>query len=298
VFAVSNLQQDVTGMRTGIADRLTVRTMAEPDLDVALGWAAAEGWNPGLADAACFRRADPDGFLMGWLDGEPVAALSVVRYGPAFGFLGLYIARPDRRGQGLGYRLWQAGMAHLRGAVIGLDGVPAQQANYARSGFALAHRNVRFGGSPRVEVIRDPRLRRIGPSLVESVLDYDRPFFAGPREAFMRCWLRPDARMAMALVDDGGVRGYGVIRACREGHKIGPLFADGEHEADTLFRALAASADGSTIFLDLPEPNQAAVALATRHGLSAVFETARMYRGADPGLPLARTYGMTTFELG
>jgi hypothetical protein len=32
--------------------------------------------------------------------------------------------------------------------------------------------------------------------------------------------------------------------------------------------------------------------------LYPVFETARMYRGRVPDLSLARTYGITTFELG
>ena len=89
-----------------------------------------------------------------------------------------------------------------------------------------------------------------------------------------------------------------MFRACCEGYKIGPLFADGEHEADDLFRALAACAGGSPVFLDLPEPNRAAVELATRYGLSPVFETARMYKGPRPDMSLSRTYGITTFELG
>jgi hypothetical protein len=29
-----------------------------------------------------------------------------------------------------------------------------------------------------------------------------------------------------------------------------------------------------------------------------VFETARMYRNGDPGLPVERIFGITTFELG
>ena len=37
-------------------------------------------------------------------------------------------------------------MARLEGRVVGLDGVVDQQANYQRSGFVLAHRNIRFGG--------------------------------------------------------------------------------------------------------------------------------------------------------
>jgi hypothetical protein len=35
-----------------------------------------------------------------------------------------------------------------------------------------------------------------------------------------------------------------------------------------------------------------------RYSLSPVFETARMYRGEAPNLPLLRIYGITTFELG
>src|SRR5688500_3002210 len=159
-------------------------------------------------------------------------------------------------------------MTYLEDCTVGLDGVVAQQDNYARSGFVLAHRNVRFGGSPQVEPPRDKRLRLVGPDLIAAVLAYDRLFFAAPRAAFLRCWLKPEARTAIAFVEDGTIRGYGVIRECRDGYKIGPLFADGEREADLLFQALAAKAKGVPVFLDLPEPNQAAVQLAARFGLS------------------------------
>lgn len=279
-------------------DGLTIRVMDRVDLDRALQWAAAEGWNPGLRDAECFQAADPDGFLVGCLDDGPVASISVVRYSAEFGFLGLYIVRPDQRGRGFGRRLWQEGMAHLDGCTIGLDGVVAQQPNYARSGFVLAHRNVRYGGTPDRQVPSDIRLQAIGPALTEAVLTYDRSFFPASRESFVRCWLRPDRRAALAFVEDGALRGYGVLRECGSGFKIGPLFADHEEAAALLFQALAAKSGGAQVFLDLPEPNEAAVRLATRHGLAPVFETARMYRGPAPDLPLARIYGITTFELG
>ncbi|WP_114944293.1 GNAT family N-acetyltransferase [Microvirga calopogonii] len=285
-------------MPHGSPDDLTIRVMSRQDLDLAIDWAAAEGWNPGLNDAACFQAADPAGFLMGWLGEEPIVSISVVRYAGSFGFLGLYIVRPDQRGRGFGYRLWQAGMASLEDRIVGLDGVVAQQENYRKSGFVLAHRNVRFGGTPQIETPRSEGLRRVSPEIVEAVVTYDRPFFPAPREAFLRCWLKPDARTAIAFVEDGTIKGYGVVRTCRSGSKVGPLFADGEREADLLFQALAAEAKGGAIFLDLPEPNEAAVRLATRHGLSPVFETARMYRGERPDLPLSKTYGITTFELG
>jgi len=275
---------------------ILIRPMTERDLATAIDWAAAEGWNPGLADAECFRAADPDGFLMLVENGEPAASISVVRYPGRFGFLGFYIARLDRRGRGLGLRLWEAGMARLDGCTVGLDGVVAQQENYARSGFVLAHRNVRYQGAPSLDAAPDPRVVPVRDDLLPTILAFDRAFFPADRSRFLRCWLRPDRR-ALAFVENGSVEGYGVIRACRAGHKIGPLFAPNAGVAAALFSALASGAE-PPIILDVPEPNREAIALALAHGLAPSFETARMYRGPAPDLPLAQIFGIGTFELG
>jgi hypothetical protein len=280
-------------------DDFEVRNMSPDELALAIDWAAREGWNPGLGDAECFYASDPAGFLIGGLGVEPIGCISVVRYDATFAFLGFYIVRPEMRGCGYGYRLWQAGMQRLEGYTVGLDGVIAQQDNYRRSGFVLAHRNIRFGGESGCERPSDPRLIRVRSEMVQGLLRYDRSFFPAGRERFLRCWLRPRCRReGMALVEDGSVRGYGVVRACRTGFKIGPLFADTEDGADLLFRALASTAKGGPLFLDCPEPNQPATRLAARYGLRPVFETARMYRGPLPDLPLSAIYGITTFELG
>ena len=93
---------------------MRIAPMTLADLETALDWAAAEGWNPGLDDAEAFLAADPGGFLMGRVDGEPVASISAVRHSAGFGFLGLYICRPEHRGRGLGWQMWQAAMARLR----------------------------------------------------------------------------------------------------------------------------------------------------------------------------------------
>src|SRR5262249_32246326 len=125
-----------------------IRVMSGADLERTLAWAEAEGWNPGVDDARAFHTADPLGFFMGWLGAEPVAAISVVNYDEGFGFLGLYIVRPEFRARGLGLALWPEALRGRRAKLIGLDGVVAQQANYARSGFRLAYRNIRFRGLP------------------------------------------------------------------------------------------------------------------------------------------------------
>jgi hypothetical protein len=189
-------------------------------------------------------------------------------------------------------------MALLAGRNVALDGVPAQQANYARSGFRLAHRNVRYEG--RGSTLPAPsRVLPLGAQDIDELVAYDRAFFPDDREAFMRCWLQQLGSVTLGVREGGALLGYAVLRPCRSGFKVGPLCAESPDVADELLQALRGRVpEDEPIFLDVPEPNAAAVALAERHGMRACFETARMYTGADPGLPLARQYGITTFELG
>ena len=275
---------------------LHVRVMTRAELDLALDWAAAEGWNPGLHDADAFHAADPNGFLMGFRDDEPIGSISVVRYSADFGFLGFYIVRPEHRGQGHGLALWNAGMRYLSGCNVGLDGVVAQQQNYRKSGFRYAYGNQRHEG---VGGGRMPNgVLPAGEVPLQWVLAYDVPRFPVPRTQFVTNWLRAPGSTAFVAPGDGAVTGYVVIRPCRSGFKIGPLFADDADIADRLFRAAAACASEAPIYLDTPLPNEAAVALARSHDMTPVFETARMYTGHAPDIELQSVFGVTTFELG
>jgi hypothetical protein len=65
-----------------------------------------------------------------------------------------------------------------------------------------------------------------------------------------------------------------------------------------LFAALAERAPAGPLFLDVPEPNAAAAAMAREAGMEPAFETARMYTGAAPAIPVGRVFGVTSFELG
>jgi len=212
------------------------------------------------------------------------------------------MANAQYRGGGYGLQIWKAGMDHLGPRTIGLDGVVAQQQSYARSGFVLAHRNIRFGGPAITSETSDPRLVELGPSrpigLAGSLIAYDQAFFPAERKTFLRAWLAPPGRRTLAFIEENAVRGYGCVRPCRDGYKIGPLFADSTTVEERIFAALTSRLRGSAIFLDVPEPNREARGLAENHGLTPVFETARMYRGSAPELPLDRIFGITSFELG
>jgi ribosomal protein S18 acetylase RimI-like enzyme len=273
-----------------------VRTMTPSDVELSLEWAASEGWNPGKHDARCFRAADPNGFFIGTLHGEPIGCISAVAYDERFGFIGLYLVKPQLRGMGFGMRIWQHGMAYLGNRNVGLDGVVAQQANYRKSGFRLAYRNIRFQGV--VKGVVSARVSSVSGLPFEQWVDYDQRFFPARRPRFLGEWLSLADSVALAVVHNARVTGYGVLRACLAGYKIGPLFADDERIAEELLGALAASVPGQLITLDVPEANPAAVALAERHGMTSIFETARMYTQEPPALPIGHVFGVTSFELG
>ena len=93
------------------ASDLRIRVMRPEEIALAVDWAAGEGWNPGLGDAACFDTVDGEGFLIGEVEGAAAATISCLNYDERFAFLGFYIVRPDLRGCGYGLRIWNAAIA-------------------------------------------------------------------------------------------------------------------------------------------------------------------------------------------
>jgi GNAT superfamily N-acetyltransferase len=290
------LVQPAAAMRK---DNYVIRTMTRGEIDTAVEWAAAEGWNPGLHDADCYHAADPGGFLIGMLGDEPIATISAVRYAASFGFVGFYIVKPQYRGRGYGIQIWNAAMAMLRGRNVGLDGVVDQQENYRKSGFALAYRNIRYQGVGNGSRHVDSDIVPLSALNFAEIEQYDRPFFPDERSEFLRCWIGGPRSIAVGIMDNRKLAGYGVMRPCRLGYKIGPLFADRPELAERLFGFFRTQAPATApIFLDIPEVNAAARDLVARHGMNVAFETARMYTGQFPDLPMSRLFGVTSFELG
>lgn len=276
---------------------LRIAPMTLSDVGIAIEWAAKEGWNPGLDDASTMHAVDPGGFLMGWVGDRPATAISVIRHSETFGFLGFYLCHPDFRGQGFGWQTWQAGMAYLGDRIVGLDGVPAQEENYRKSGFVLAHHTRRYAGN--VDGRAHPHCRLATPADMPRLLQMDRDVSGVDRSAYLSAWLtQTQTRQTMVCERGGQITGLGTIRACREGHKIGPLFAPDGETALCLIEALVVEGTAHQINIDIPDPNQIGVDLAGGLGLAPVFSCARMYRGEQLNRRLACIIGETSFELG
>ncbi len=276
---------------------MTIRVMTPEDLRTVLGWAEDEGWNPGLEDAEAFHVADPQGFLIKEVDEEPVAAISVVNHDPDFAFLGLYLCKPFFRGQGHGTDVWRAGIAHAGTRSIGLDGVPEQQENYARSGFVKYGRTIRYEGWMEAEP--DPRVRRVLTHQTETLLNRDAEVCGMNRTAFAAAWFSTSLnRQTMALTDGVKVTGYATFRLCISGTKVGPLYATSQADAQALLASNPFAEPNEPVFIDVPEQSSPLCALLQNHGFKPVFETARMFKGLRPDSNPPMFHAIATMELG
>lgn len=266
----------------------TVRNLGLAEIGTLLDWAAVEGWNPGLNDAVAFQAADPGGFFGAFVDGVMVAGISAVAYDASFGFIGLYICHPDWRGQGHGKAVWDVGMAYLGNRTIGLDGVPEQQDNYASMGFVPAYETVRMSGT----LSGGPAGEHIEAADLQAIGDLESLCFPARRDGFLQHWLALPNQSYLHRAGDK-VDGYAVVRKCREGAKIGPLFALNANAAMQLF-----ATQSGLVHIDVPAAQTQWLAALTELGLSAGFRTRRMYRGRPPVVHMPGVFGVSSLELG
>jgi GNAT superfamily N-acetyltransferase len=279
----------------------TVRTMNQQELaDYPLTWAINEDWHPGDYDAEYFHATDPNGFFLGVLEDEPIAAMSAVKYDADFGFIGMYLVKPDYRGQGFGFSVWQQGMAYLQHRNIGLDGTIAQQANYQKSGFKTAYRHLRFQTQGLGQQLpQDAQVVELSQVALNTVQNYDAQVFPANRRDFIRRWIIQRRGVALGIVRDQQLTAYGVIRACHGGYRIGGWYADTINEAEVLLLALLNHAPLSCpVWIDVPDVNSAAMKLIAHYNMTMIFDVLRMYTRTAPVVDLTKVFGITSLELG
>ena len=275
-----------------------IRRMHADEVQTAIDWATQEGWNPGIHDAKTFYTADPKGFFVGEISHEVIAVGSAVVYDENFAFCGLYIVKPEYRGQGYGIELTRARLHYVAQRNAGIDGVVENISIYERLGYRLAYHNVRYQGTAMLSGYDIQSILPLSQLLFSEIVTYDRQCYPACRSTFLRAWItQPDA-IALGCVENGRLRGYGVRRRCIEGHKIGPLFADNSRIAEQIFQALQRDVPGDAIFIDIAEINPAAEKMVLSHKMEPVFSTGRMYLQGQPELAYEKLFGITTFELG
>jgi ribosomal protein S18 acetylase RimI-like enzyme len=277
---------------------LKIRKMRRDEAEFVTQMEAAEGWIPGIHDGEIFYETDPDGFFIAEVEGEPIGCVSAVEYDDSYGFLGLYVVKPEFRNKSVGVKLTEKCLERMGNRNIGLDAVVENEKKYHDfMNFKSFYRNLRFEGRGGGEF--PDGLVKISDVPFESLLEYDREMFPAPRPVFLEKWIKQPDSYAFAAFEAGKLKGYGVIRKCLIGYKIGPLFADDQITAEKIFQALKASIPDEAVFvIDVPEPNEKALEITRKYGMDVVFTTIRMYSREEPNINLGKVYGSTTLELG
>lgn len=276
-----------------------IRPLLDSELPLANQWAIREGWNPGLSDSRIFNAVDPGSLMTLDVGGQPVGAISAVRFNNDHGFAGFFVLSPEHRRTRFGWMLLQAGLARMENRVIGSETIFELVRTYAHYGMRPHYTTTSYHGTaPVAPPVWHPAVESVAADIPDELFAYDTETYGLDRGRFLRAWLNLPESRVVVFRHAGRLRGIGAARKCHSGIRIGPLQADDPVAAEALFDALAGLAPGESLSLDCSEPNPDAARLALAKGLTAHSSTSRLYRGAPPPGRLERVYGLVSFSLG
>ena len=287
-----------------MSQKLTIRNVWDDEFGLLTEWFAKADLNPGLADIKVACKSKTGLFYIALLDGEPIGCLSAHIYEYSFAFIGYYlIAKPELRGQGYGYQIWEHVYKDLNRIgirLMGLDADPAQMENYQQLGFKEAHNNNRF--VYRVSGAEQLRDRVISqPPTVTDLTLFDAHYVKEIRGRFIDQWLDLDVgRRHLCLRNpQGKLRGYGALREAADGWRVGPLYARNLVDAKDLMEGLCSQLyEGVKVYIDIPDNNLNRFKFISHFKLQPTgYDRTRMYYGMPPKIPTDEVFGVCTVEM-
>ncbi len=257
-----------------------LRLMTVADLPLGMRLKAQAGWNQVEADWLRFLDLEPEGAFVAELDGSPVGTLVVCIFGPV-AWIAMVLVDTAVRRRGLGRALMEHALALLdaRGVpTVRLDATPLGQPLYEQLGFVPEYVLTRFeGAAPRVEAT----FQKVQPARathLDEILSLDRSVTGTDRSKMLRCLFAEQPDAARVVEHNGAVTGYLMARPGARALFVGPCIAQAE-AGPLLFADAWQRYAGQPIFLDIPNGNTAAFALAQSAGLTPQRPLTRMVRG-------------------
>ncbi len=227
---------------------------------------AASGWNQTAHDWRLFERL---GTVHGVRDGEGrlIASGAVLPMG-SVAWISMILVAPEVRGQGLGRAVFARCLDTVKTArlVAMLDATPAGEPLYASFGFTPLWRLTRW---QREAAPATASLATDKPAL-DNLAALDAQALGFARPAVLADLLgRDDSR----CVRNG--LGFGLVRAGRTAHHIGPLLSSDEAVAAALLTQAARGVDGR-IYIDVPDDRKAMIVSLRAAGFTPQRSFARM----------------------
>ncbi|MDR0468829.1 MAG: GNAT family N-acetyltransferase [Peptococcaceae bacterium] len=277
---------------------LTIRNFTLPEMVFPMEVAFKEGWNPGLYDGVAFYQADPDGFFLAEQDGGMVGGISAVNFDDRLIVIGNHFVLPPYRGQGIGKALWERALLVAGDKSIRVNGLPEGRLFYESYGFQELGNIIRYGGSVFAEGRISDDVYSAQDISFSQLTDFDAGFFGISRPGFLRTWLATPAMISLCLLKEGELQGWGCMRRCRNGWRLGPVFAKHYEHAEELVRHFALSTVAENVYMDITDSNVQAIRLAFAMGMTPWEARVKLYRGEYIKEPLDQIFGFTTVDIG
>lgn len=245
----------------------TITLMKPTDFKEINQWCINEGWNLGISDSETYYNIDPSGHFILKSD-EIMASISLIKHSNHFFTLGPFIVKPSYRQQGVGVVLWDYALARMKdeapNALIALYAVASQVTRYQKSGFIKQFVNQRWYLKPsELNVPLHQQCVPITPENIRAVSLYDEHHYFTNREFIFTDMLKKPNIKGLAYMVDNKIKGFGIIRPCVHGFRLGTLVADSKNIAESLILCLQNYSKGEPVFIDVPEQNLEGISCMT-----------------------------------
>lgn len=287
---------------------ITVTLMQPTDFKEINQWCIDEGWNIGIHDSEIYYKIDPIHHYIAKTN-ESVASLSLIKHSPAFFTLGPFIVHKSYRGQGVGEALWNVGMTRIikeyPDAHIALYAVSEQVDRYKKADFipVLTIQRWYIDSSQLISPSMSDQCTSITNKLIPSISQYYQNHYVTNRELLLKELLLKPKTNGFVFMDDNVIKGFGFIRPCVHGFRIGAVIADTPEIAQTLIAELLVLAQSAPVFIDVPGSNPHGInCMNAFHAVRAPQEdTIMMIKGTGYCSYLKQWeqhYGLFSLEIG
>lgn len=282
---------------------ISIRLLREGDLAMAHQLRAFAGWNQTIQDWQGYLLYEPEGCFVAEVGGKPVGTATTIRYEDKFGWIGMVLVHPEVRRLGVGTRLLRHAISslQLRGVrCVKLDATPMGRPVYLPLGFVDEYGLARYEGvAPATLHTATEGIKPLAVGDWEELARLDGEAFGAARLAVLRSLSARHPELSFGARRGGELQGFLLARQGTNATQVGPWIAREAETAEKLLGAFLRVAGDRRIFLDVIDPNSAAVAMMAKYGFRVQRTLTRMYLGenGNPGRP-SLVFGISSPEKG
>lgn len=287
---------------------LTKKQMVNEDFELIQSWCIKEGWNIGKHDSMLYQQIDPKGHFLFFNKQHVVGSMSLVKHDHQLFTVGPFIVRDSERSKGYGAQIWQQVITRLTyypEATVLLYAVRKQIPRYQDEGFKSYQNHLRWViNTSHFSFEQHKHIPHpITSKSLDAIAEYDRKIFGFCRKNTLTHALSAPSIKGYMIKLDNHIEGYGLIRPCIHGHRIGPLYANSLDIAKQLLLKLLEVSGGESVIIDMPEMNTLGQTLmqSINAKRDTLCDTVMMIKGNLPSeyeFNIFKNYGLFSLEIG